>query len=527
MLPGMHMSRLTALVIAVLAVTAAVAPNALAGFSTQSTPVAKAALLGTSEDPIAINGFGAATVAWDQGGDNAVVKARRFSPTGTPRPVLTLSVPGEQSFQSAVASTFSGRSFVAWRTGSNPSGVKGRWVEANGTLRPVLTLLVPDATNDAVGLNVLVSNAGVATVSWLNQKDNSKLAVRRVALDGTLGTPIPDISGGGATDPELAALADGTTVAVWRDTQIEGNTVSPSGVVGTAATISETCGLCAGPGLAVDANGDGIVAWRWTDGNENYAVMARRLTQTGAPTGSELTIDPAAKSFVGVSVPVAADTQDDFIVAWSRHVATNRNVARARRLDETGTFAGTAQTVSGPESANSPVSALTERGNAAVAWEASKTTGSTIGTRARVLGGDASPLAPAVDLVAKGYAPAVASAPAAGIAAFLSEGSDSTSARLDLNRFMVRPLCADSDVAIATPGKRTAVVLPCSGPAIERVVITSPPKHGTLGVFDPSKLTLRYKPAAGYVGKDRFSYRVANDGGRSDIATVRISVGIK
>jgi hypothetical protein len=529
MLRDMHIRRITVLAASVLAATAIAAPEALGGFSSPSTPVAAGELLNTSDDPIAIDGSGRATVAWyrDIGNDGAVVKARRISPTGTAGQVLTLSVPGERSIEPAVASASGGRSFVAWRTGkfNDPEGVKGRWIEANGTLGPVLTLLAANPADDAVELNAVISNAGVATVTWVNGKDGNKLALRRVAADGSLGTPIPDISGGGgANEPKLVALPNGTTVAVWRDTQIEGNVVSPTGVVGTVASISETCGLCASPGLAVDANGDGMVAWRWSDG-DNYAVIARRLTQTGAPTASELIVDAASSAFVGISVPVAADTQDDFIIAWNRQNAAGREIAWARRLDETGTFAGPAQAFSGPDSARLPAPALMDRGNAAVAWATNKTGGGTIGTRGRVLGANATPLAPKVDLVAKAYSVAGASAPAAGVAAFLSEGSTSGSARrIDLNRFLVTPICASSQATVVQ-GKAIAAPLDCTGPAIERVVITSAPKHGRLGAFSSSGPTVLYTPKPGYAGPDSFSYRAVNDGGQSNIATVQITVG--
>ena len=134
---------------------------------------------------------------------------------------------------------------------------------------------------------------------------------------------------------------------------------------------------------------------------------------------------------------------------------------------------------------------------------------------------------PAKELVAKSsfnrlY---VASAPAAGAAAFLAHYPISGSAQGGVvRRFLAPPGCSDSPARVVQ-GKPLAAPLACTGAAIETAAVLAKPKHGTVGAFDPATLSLRYTPKPGYKGSDSFTYTATNDGGTSGVARVTIKVG--
>jgi hypothetical protein len=119
----------------------------------------------------------------------------------------------------------------------------------------------------------------------------------------------------------------------------------------------------------------------------------------------------------------------------------------------------------------------------------------------------------------------VSSAPAIGLAAFMVHYPISGSAQgAVIRRFLLPPTCTDS-TATVVQGKAIAAALTCTGAGIETAEVLAKPKHGTVGAFDPAKLSLAYTPRPGYKGNDSFTYATTNDGGTSGVARVTIKVG--
>ncbi|HEX6229371.1 MAG TPA: hypothetical protein VFZ41_07910, partial [Solirubrobacterales bacterium] len=233
-------------------------------FAPASDPIVEAEQLHATG--FAADAQGDSIIAWSQEtppSEDPEVKARRLDIGGALGPIVDLA-PGQIGFRPAVATTPSGRAFAAWRTRAkdgDPYSVGGRWIEPSGSLGPLLTLVEGGAEVDAGDVHVAIDPAGVATVAWHNQK-GFELGMRRVQPDGELGALVPDISeGGGVTNPEIAALPGGETVAVWRGSGVEMNIVSSALIVGEPVTISEA--ISAGdPQIAVDSLGNGLVVWR-------------------------------------------------------------------------------------------------------------------------------------------------------------------------------------------------------------------------------------------------------------------------
>lgn len=522
--------RLTALLALLSALCAGclAAPLAQAGFAPTSETIFEAEQ--TSSPDVAIDAAGNSLVAWSQEkalGDPQEVKARWLSAGGTLGAAFDLA-PGEIASAPAVAVTAAGRAFVAWQARSEESGpasVKGRWVETDGTMGPVLTLVVGKAAEVTAGdLNVVIDPAGIATVTWINFEGN-KVSLRRVQPDGTLGTLLPDVSGGGgANDPSAVALPNGSTVVVWRSGGIEMNVVDAALAFGVPLKISVT-GTADSPRVAADSLGNALVVWRASMG-ENWGAFGQRLGPTGALFGAELTVDPLGSEFVNQAA-VAADTAGDFVVTWERQNAKNEKAVLARGVSFGAGFTGPAQTVSEAPALVTPgaVPALFDSGLGAVAWKTGTGTGTSI--LGRQIDRAGVPTAAAQELVVKNSFNSVsaASAPTIGVAAFLSHYPISGSAQGGvIRRFLAPPVCADSSATVAQ-GRPIVVPLACTGAAIEEAAVVEGPRHGTLSALDPAGLSTFYTPKPGYAGADSFTYAASNDGGGSGITRVSISVG--
>jgi hypothetical protein len=334
---------------------------------------------------------------------------------------------------------------------------------------------------------------------------------------------LPDVSGGFTINHQTVALPNGSTVAVWRGTGIEASVVDSALGFGPAVKLSST-GTPADPDIAVDSLGNALVVWR-AGLAEKYGAFGRVLSETGAPSGAEVTLDPLGSEFVN-DASVAADSAGDFLVTWDRQNAENKKTVLARGIDLGGVFAGPAQPISTPALA-SPGSrpALFDGGAGAVVWkggvpESQIVTGRPV-DRAGQPTGDAQELfaRPGFNQIA------VTSTPAIGIATFLAHYPISGSAQgAVVRRFLLPPACADS-TAKGVQDRGIGAPLSCAGPAIEAAQVLEPPRHGTVGAFDPGTLSLAYTPRPGYNGSDSFTYTATNDGGTSGVARVTISVG--
>jgi hypothetical protein len=497
---------------------------AQAGFVPSNDEIAATAL--GDQNRIATDAAGNSIVVWsdERAGSPLEVRARHVSPGGALGPVLNLN-PGQRSYQPGVATTPSGRTFAAWRVEDvskfGPTGVKGRWIEADGALGPLVTLLEGGAKADSAEVNAVIDSSGVATVSWRNQADGSKFAMRRVGPDSTLSALVPQIGSGDGH--EIAALPNGDTLAVWRGGGIERNVLSTGLVVGTPEQIS-TGKLVADPELDFDSAGNGLVAWR--GGLEQpFSVQGIRLGPTGAPVGEELLIDPKLPGGVGIETNVAADSVGNFLVTWTRADPEGDAIVYARPVDSGGAFGGPAQPVS-PDTGFGVFqqAALFDDGTAAISWRTAGLEESTaLGRVADPLG---APLGGVLELFGvDANEVRVASAPAAGFAAFMLSGfGGGPVPDLVVRRFLTPPVCADSTARVVQ-GRPIDVQLDCSGLAIEGGQVVTPPRHGKVGAFRASGPTLGYVPTPGFKGIDSFAYTASNDGGSSNRATVEIRVG--
>ncbi len=183
--------------------------------------------------------------------------------------------------------------------------------------------------------------------------------------------------------PVVATDADGDFVVVW-STPLSINCVitarkfNADGSPATAeiAVSSSTTSCYTQPDVAMDADGDFVVAW--TDFNANGAsyfdVVAQRYDATGTAQGDLIQI--AASTTSESNARVAMDADGDFAVAWREPTPVIFfPVIRLQRFDSSGVAQGTLQTVSSTSDMNpsEPDVAMDADGNIVAVWDESNT----------------------------------------------------------------------------------------------------------------------------------------------------------
>ena len=510
--------------LALVATSLLIAPVAQAGFAPTEQIVAAPNFFVSG---VGIDDKGNTLVAWEEENPATEVKARRLSVTGALGPVLDLD-PGVPNRNPVVAMTGSGRAFIAWRAPfeGNPfaAGVRGRWVGPDGSMGPVLDLIVgKEGVVAAAGLAATVDAAGIVTVIWKNEigMGGGELMLRRVQPDGTLGTLVPDVTGGTPTEAKVAALPNGSTLLTWRDNFIEKAIVTADLEISAPQQVSSD-NLSAESELAVDSQGNALVTWR--QGNETtFSIRGRLLDPVGNLLGEELIFDPNLPG-IPDNRPVVSDSLDDFLVSWVRPDADGDNVVFARPFNRLSGLIGPTQTVSNPDQgANSSLLAINDFGSGAVVWN------ETLGMTGSIpYGREIDPLGVPTGGIEELFSPRAAltnsiSSPAAGVAVFLlgtpKIGSNRTAIA---RRFLIAPTCANSSAEVIQ-GKPIEASLACSGPGIEGAKVVEPPKQGSVGAFKPGP-SLEYVPKPGFEGTDSFTYTALNDGGASNVARVEVKV---
>lgn len=498
------------------------AGSAQAGFAPANDPIANSPDM--RESDLATDAAGDTLLAWEvapEGGGAATVSARWLSPAGDPGPVSVLSQAPEVPFDPKVAAGPAGRAFVAWRDlGSSPfegTDVRGRWVERDGSLGPIVTVCVHDPGKiDPVEILDVVDPAGVATVTWRNQKGGfSALELRRVMPDSSLSEIVPK-AGVGTIENRISALPDGGTLAVYRDVGIEANVTGPEGAARTPHKISNGR-LEAFPELATAGNGSSIVTWRESPKEGTWAVKGIGLDTAGQPASEELTLVPETEEGAAPD-GIAADSVGNFLATYTFFPGNGTTTSFVVGVDSGGRPTGQGQAFTdGKGSTNDISPALYDDGVGAVAWrQFEKPTSRILG---RTLDRSGVPSGGQVEL-GEGVGVDVATIPALGFSAFLVK----TRSGVEVRRFLEPPRCSRGE-AVVQQGRPTKVTLSCKGLAIENGLIAAPPSHGGLAPIDVASRSVLYTPKPGFEGSDSFSYALANDGGAADPATVTIKVG--
>jgi CSLREA domain-containing protein len=188
--------------------------------------------------------------------------------------------------------------------------------------------------------------------------------------------------------PEVAADADGDFVVVWTNQagggvefDVSGQRYSAAGVAlgGEFRANTYTSGTQEFPAIAVDADGDFVIAWM-SDAQDGggFGIFAQRYNAAGVPQGGEFQVNVTTANNQWFPA-VAMDADGDFVVVWESFAQDGSDYGIfGRRFGSNGLpLSGEFQintTTSGAQS--KPAVAMDASGDFVVAWASAGQDGS-------------------------------------------------------------------------------------------------------------------------------------------------------
>lgn len=291
--------------------------------------------------------FVAVWVSDGQDGSGLGIFARRYSPAGVPLgaefQVNTITA-GTQALP-AVAMDPDGDFVVAWASENVPGGsgldVVARRFSSTGAALDAAEFRVNQYTaSNQEAPSVAMSQSGSFVIAWdSNGQDGSGYEV-------------------------YARLYTAAGAAV-----------------GNEFRVNETiAGLQADPSVAMERNGDFVIAW--TSGSQTaatrYDIYARRYSVAGASLGGEFQVNVTVTSDYQTFPSVAMDADGDFVVAFNSYSAGGKYDVYARRYNSSGAALGNdfrVNTFIAGQQSGAAV-AMDARGDFVVSWSSESQDGS-------------------------------------------------------------------------------------------------------------------------------------------------------
>jgi hypothetical protein len=337
---------------------------------------------------------GNAVVVWQ---DNTTLTGKIFNASGTQLAEFPLGTGTWQGFD--VATQQDDTFIVVWALGGN---VYGQLYSPSGT-KDGSQITITDAAGNQTNPALDTWYNGRFVVVWESDGDGDKDIMGRVfkkdcnpLIPSELKVNTSD--GGAETVPDVAAFdTAGNFVVVWQGKDPNGAGIlaqffnGNGGLVGSEKIVNvKTTGDQTSPRVKVLANGDGIMAWRGSDGN----VWARKYDSAGnALTFSgELVHNQVMELEQGAPVG-AAQSDTGYVLAWESGVAGNDVNIKARRFGPDGKplaneFAVNTTTA---DLQGLPTIGTSTNGNFVVAWQSSMQDGDVDGVFFRRFLADGTP----------------------------------------------------------------------------------------------------------------------------------------
>lgn len=295
---------------------------------------------GQQQQPdVAMDDQGNFVVVWEDDQDNdgkSQIMARGFLANGSQRfaDLTVNSVAGGHHRKPAVAAAAAGNFVVTWEDDQDDNGyyqVLARGFTATGANR-IATFTVNSVSggqqlHPAIGMD----GPGNFVIAWEDdQESDGLLQVYARGFAATGAARIADFrvntgTTGTHMSPSLALDQDGDFVVAWEDDtdnngsfQVLGRGFSSAGAQRIAQFTVNTVsgGQQYAPALGMDASGDFAVAWEDDqDNNGSFQVLARTFTASGAQRRADFTVnsDSSGQQYVPSS---AMDEQNRFVVGW-------------------------------------------------------------------------------------------------------------------------------------------------------------------------------------------------------------------
>jgi hypothetical protein len=310
---------------------------------------------------VAADASGNAVIVWRQAdGENLLIQSRSRAADGTLGTIEPLSKAGEKSDAPQIGMSAAGDALVVWNTGQ----IQSRARSAAGVLGPIETLSKTNAAAPQVAMN----SGGVALVVWRRFDSVIRIQARARSAGGGLG-PIQTLSDDehNADVPQVAINDLGDALVVWRHFdgthwQVQARTRFASGRLGKVRTLSSAAEDAQAPHVALDAQGNALVAWQSLNGR----IQASQGTLAGG-FGAVETVSKGDPSFRAGSPVVALDGEGNGLIAWNRAVESlGGPIVEARVRSAAGDY-GRIQKLSSTRG-NVPSVAMQADGTAVVIW---------------------------------------------------------------------------------------------------------------------------------------------------------------
>lgn len=228
-------------------------------------------------------------------------------------------------------------------------------LEARQMLAPVS--IVPVGTevrvntqtqNDQSSSVIAMDNNGDYVVAWASvlpgSSQNQIRAQRYTASGAAQGTEI-QVSSVTASYASPAVAMDNNgdfVIAFSNNSGVFAQRFNSSGAaLGTQMAISAPdANLIADPKVAMDASGDFVVAWTEMTQAGSGLIFARRINSAGLPQGNQFQVGGQIPAVSSIEVGVAANAQGAFVVTWLDNNSQGSDEFLAQRFDATGAALG-------------------------------------------------------------------------------------------------------------------------------------------------------------------------------------------
>jgi hypothetical protein len=339
------------------------------------------------DSQVAVDIDGDAVLTWSRldGSGFSLVQARARSAAGALTSVQTLSAGGQNAFNPHVAVDDGGNAVFVWRRFDGINWrIQARARSAAGGLSAVQNL-TPAGVNGEEP-RVAVDADGDAVFAWLQPMSGRRAVVTRSRSTAGVLTPIQTVSDVGqlALDPQVGVDAGGNAVFTWRWSNginflVQTRARSAGGVLSAVQILSSTGQNGFEPQVAVDVDGDAVFTWRRSDGT-TFRAQARRRSAAGALSAVQTLSAGGQDAF---SPKLGVDDVGNAVFAWERFDGIAVRIQARARPWTTGTLSAVQDLSSAGEDAFGPQIAVDATGDAVVTWEGFDGTNSRIRARTR------------------------------------------------------------------------------------------------------------------------------------------------
>jgi hypothetical protein len=332
-----------------------------------------------AQDPfeltLAVDPSGDAVAAWsDWDGDNENVEA-----TSTTAPGAGWNSPttlAENSFflmlppMPQVAIDSHGDAVAVWEIEKSDKWyVQASQMPAGGTWQTPVQLA---ETNYPLGRpQVAIDSQGDAIAAWTTDNGSHDLIdASELPAGGSWQTPA-QISGSSedAEQPHVAMNGDGDAVIAWTmwngsTDAIEAAELPAGGTWQAPAQISNAGSEDSGPQVAIDEHGDVVAVWEHNNGGQEV-VQAAQLSAGGSWQSTASQLSESGQS--AYNPELASNPQGDAVVVWERYNGSDQ-IAQAAQLPAGGSWQSPVNISESGADGEAPHVAIDARGDEVAVW---------------------------------------------------------------------------------------------------------------------------------------------------------------